>query len=135
MQMGTCSIIGTKTKTNIMEFTVCLNWWKSLIYIYIEIYIYICVMYMNIVLHNVYLMLTYTQLCKFLVLSCKYFFLNQTSVQISMSTLLWKKEPRHSGMLELHATHRQIAETRVYNRVPSSDCFICKVSCLCCLCF
>lgn len=48
-------------------------------------------MYINIVLHNVYLMLTDTQFCKFLVLSCKYFFLNQTIVQISMSMLLWKK--------------------------------------------
>lgn len=60
------------------------------LYIHRDIYIYIYVMYINIVLHNVYLMLTDTQFCKFLVLSCKYFFLNQTIVQ-SMSMLLWKK--------------------------------------------
>jgi len=64
---------------------------KFNLYIHRDIYIYIYVMYINIVLHNVYLMLTDTQFCKFLVLSCKYFFLNQTIVQIGMSILLWKK--------------------------------------------
>jgi hypothetical protein len=60
------------------------------LYIHRDIYIYIYVMYINIVFHNVYLMLTDTQFCKFLVLSCKYFFLNPTIVQVSMC-MLWKK--------------------------------------------
>jgi hypothetical protein len=61
------------------------------LYIHRDIYIHIYVIYINIVLHNVYLMLTDIQFYKFLVLSCKCFFLNQTSVQVSISSLLWKK--------------------------------------------
>jgi hypothetical protein len=39
--MGTCSIIGTKTNINIMEFTVLLELMEEFnLYIYIEIYIF-----------------------------------------------------------------------------------------------
>lgn len=69
MQMGTCSIIGTKTNINIMEFTVLLELMEEFnLYIHRDIYIY--VMYIIAVLHNVYLMLTDALFCKFLVLSC-----------------------------------------------------------------